>query len=1124
MAPEVILNKTRPTPYWNAIDVWSIGITAIELAQKDPPLSQMNPMRALVQIPLRSSPKLLEPEKWSSEFSDFLSLCLEKDPKKRATIEMLLKHPFLTKPATRDVMIPLIQKVAIERKRISEEQSSKEAEEDDLNTGDEDLDTPGICTEDIITEDGREVEDSETGEGDVITKEQSNPAVVPESPPSSPRNNTKSKNLQSIPSSTDLSPQVTKSQPPPPPSLEPPSLLTKKKKFAKATVTDSKNTSGSTPRATPAQPPASSPSPPPSSFNPLVINQGKRRKSVLVTDVYAEGGVLPSSQSTSVPSSQTSTPTNPKTGPPPPPPPPPPPLPPLFSPKKKPRKNLVGDRRSGKFLGLQTEQEEGGNGQSPRGGGGGGEGTMVRGKSYVGGSGGGSVRGLPSPSRTPSRPGGDYKASIGGITPSQSRRPLSRQASTRPLVASQKTEQQKALMDAKVCNEKIVKKQLQLIKIQSKKDQQERDKSKAKETEKQSNLARKQAGQLIRLKANAQKNQRAAKQHEAELQALERTKAEALRNIQKQVDERIKSVVEQYKEYNKELISEFKKENGEWKGKEETDVNENESSKKDKQTGKKPKKSIEDERKRELQDWEERRLFRWQMEIRLHSLRGEYEARWSGTNLIFQETLSGMKDRHDMDKAFFSSQHQGTIQYLKEQFSVEQENLKQFQELDVQKMERQHELDFNQLKEHQRVERAQQRELLTYDNETELKEFNKKKQIEEKMLKKSQKQWTLDNKNLGRTKIKAHLHQERVEWEEKQNQMLEELKAKNKAQAREETALLLSSHESQLTLLLSSQAESMQVLCQNHAQALETNEKDHQNLLDTQTGEYWKGYLALVRKHDQEIQQFYEKFTIETEFILLDQHTNSVISLVHAFKTELKELLSGQMLPESSVEEIKASVSLYLDNFLDENNRMSAIFGQVQTEKFQQLMGESKQRELDIIEAAPNNILQLEKELLANKQISEAQTKSEITNSSNSGSTEKSKSLHRRSQKPMPPHSKSGSSTKKKDAGHEVSSKDEQLSQELANSFTKCLSRSYSVLSNQRNGQILVPGSTTPTLKKYHSSDFFLDLLTVIENPPQEKEFEIFKNIPIEELGDFKKLVLDRWKVEHPGCALPGVH
>lgn len=55
----------------------------------------MNPMRALMQIPMRQSPKLTEPEKWSKEFSDFLEISLDKDPRKRAKIATLLNHPFV---------------------------------------------------------------------------------------------------------------------------------------------------------------------------------------------------------------------------------------------------------------------------------------------------------------------------------------------------------------------------------------------------------------------------------------------------------------------------------------------------------------------------------------------------------------------------------------------------------------------------------------------------------------------------------------------------------------------------------------------------------------------------------------------------------------------------------------------------------------------------------------------------------------------------------------------------------------------------------------------------------------------------------------------------------------------
>jgi serine/threonine protein kinase len=64
MAPEVIDSKNGMTGYTEKIDVWSVGITAIELAETTPPLSYINPMRALFQIPARDPPTLEKPHKW----------------------------------------------------------------------------------------------------------------------------------------------------------------------------------------------------------------------------------------------------------------------------------------------------------------------------------------------------------------------------------------------------------------------------------------------------------------------------------------------------------------------------------------------------------------------------------------------------------------------------------------------------------------------------------------------------------------------------------------------------------------------------------------------------------------------------------------------------------------------------------------------------------------------------------------------------------------------------------------------------------------------------------------------------------------------------------------------------
>lgn len=96
MAPEVIACEQQfDQSYDSRCDVWSIGITAIELAEGNPPLSDIHPMRALFQIPRNSPPNLCKPEVYSSNLSDFISQCLVKDIGKRPFSRLLIKHRLL---------------------------------------------------------------------------------------------------------------------------------------------------------------------------------------------------------------------------------------------------------------------------------------------------------------------------------------------------------------------------------------------------------------------------------------------------------------------------------------------------------------------------------------------------------------------------------------------------------------------------------------------------------------------------------------------------------------------------------------------------------------------------------------------------------------------------------------------------------------------------------------------------------------------------------------------------------------------------------------------------------------------------------------------------------------------
>lgn len=95
MAPEVVIcENVRDKPYDNKCDIWSLGITLIELAEMSPPYHDMHPMRVLFKIPKSAPPTLTDAHKWSADFNDFLMRALEKDPASRPTAAELLNHPF----------------------------------------------------------------------------------------------------------------------------------------------------------------------------------------------------------------------------------------------------------------------------------------------------------------------------------------------------------------------------------------------------------------------------------------------------------------------------------------------------------------------------------------------------------------------------------------------------------------------------------------------------------------------------------------------------------------------------------------------------------------------------------------------------------------------------------------------------------------------------------------------------------------------------------------------------------------------------------------------------------------------------------------------------------------------
>uniref|UniRef100_A0A8C6PEL3 non-specific serine/threonine protein kinase n=1 Tax=Nothobranchius furzeri TaxID=105023 RepID=A0A8C6PEL3_NOTFU len=106
MAPEVILAMDEGQ-YDGKVDVWSLGITCIELAERKPPLFNMNAMSALYQIAQNESP-ILQSNHWSDSFRSFVDSCLQKIPQDRPTSDVLLNHRFLSHERPQTVIMDLI--------------------------------------------------------------------------------------------------------------------------------------------------------------------------------------------------------------------------------------------------------------------------------------------------------------------------------------------------------------------------------------------------------------------------------------------------------------------------------------------------------------------------------------------------------------------------------------------------------------------------------------------------------------------------------------------------------------------------------------------------------------------------------------------------------------------------------------------------------------------------------------------------------------------------------------------------------------------------------------------------------------------------------------------------------
>jgi len=170
MAPEVI----QETNYDGKAYVWSLGVTAIEMAEIVPPNSDVHPMRVLFMIPRDAPPRLQDKKAWSANFHSFVKECLVKDPSRRPTAQKLLQHKFVIECKSQSILAEAVAQC----KELKANRHFEDDDDDDEGTYSEDMVSAAFSTHDDKSQFGTTVDKFDNDDTTVSTKQASTKKAI----------------------------------------------------------------------------------------------------------------------------------------------------------------------------------------------------------------------------------------------------------------------------------------------------------------------------------------------------------------------------------------------------------------------------------------------------------------------------------------------------------------------------------------------------------------------------------------------------------------------------------------------------------------------------------------------------------------------------------------------------------------------------------------------------------------------------------------------------------------------------------------------------------------------------------------------------------------------------------